>query len=132
MAPSSAIPRDREKIKYEHLPTTYEIINTLENLTANIHYCYLLDNIIFSVAKQMYGSVMSWPPGSRSVIQDYKSPGPDQKKIFTDPQHCNPCRIIYCFSPSSSRDLDEAMEFESQNSAKVIFVLFFITCLSMF
>ncbi len=33
------------------------------------------------------GFIFYWPPGSRSIIQDYGSANPDPKEIFTDPQH---------------------------------------------
>jgi hypothetical protein len=58
------------------------------------------------------------------LIQIYRTAGPEKNKGFLTLAACNPSKIIHIFS-SSSRDLDEAMEFESQNSAKVIFVLFF-------
>jgi hypothetical protein len=35
---------------------------------------------------QSGGSVINWPPGSGSVIQDYGSTYPDPKEISTDPQ----------------------------------------------
>jgi hypothetical protein len=35
------------------------------------------------------GSVINWPPGSRSKIQDYAfvDPDPDRKEKFTDPEN---------------------------------------------
>jgi hypothetical protein len=32
-------------------------------------------------------TVINWPPGSESVIQDYGAKDPDQKEIITDPQY---------------------------------------------
>jgi hypothetical protein len=50
---------------------------------------YLFDNILFSVTTKMSrqdqdpaGSVMNWPHGFGSVIQNYRSTDPDPKINF--------------------------------------------------
>jgi hypothetical protein len=58
---------------------------------------YLFDNISFSMTTkkdldpEQAGSLISWPPGSGSVIQDCGSKDqgiPDTNEIFADEQHC--------------------------------------------
>ncbi len=58
----------------------------------------MFDNIFLLIATKVSmldmdpaGSVINCSPGSRSVIQDYRSKDPDldQKEIFTDSQLCN-------------------------------------------
>jgi hypothetical protein len=47
--------------------------------------------------KKMIGSVsvINWPPGSGSIIQDYGSADPGKLTIFTDPEHCEELTYLH-------------------------------------
>ncbi len=52
-----------------------------------IHYTYLTKISRYDPDPDPAGSIIVWPFGSGSAIQDYGSKDPRPKEIFTDPQH---------------------------------------------
>jgi len=60
-----------------------------------IKFKKLLENVSFSIATTMSrwqpdpdeSLIISWPPGYKPVIMNYRFADPDPKEIFTHPQH---------------------------------------------